>query len=178
MGKGQTLDVILKAAAEIRDKIFIIHMVGDGSQRKELEALSKTLGIQDKVIFYGNQKREDMADWYKKADALLITLRGNNAVGDTMPGKLQAYMATGKPVLGAINGAANEVIRESRCGACVNAGDYAGLAHLMADFIDNPEKFKECGNNGKKYFLENFTLEKYVDSIENQMKKMVNQYDV
>lgn len=57
---------------------------------------------------------------YKKADVLLITLRGNNEVGNIMPGKLQMYMTTGKPIFGAINGAANEVIKEAECGACVD----------------------------------------------------------
>lgn len=174
MGKGQTLDVIVRAVAEIKDRTdFIVHMVGDGSQKTELEELTKTLGVQDKVVFYGNQKRDSMPGWYKKADALLITLRGNNAVGNTMPGKLQMYMTTGKPILGAINGAASEVINESSCGKCVMAGDYVGLSQLMADYIDNPQKYKDCGENGKKYFMEHFTLDKYCDDMERLLMSVV-----
>ncbi|WP_295155233.1 glycosyltransferase family 4 protein [uncultured Ruminococcus sp.] len=173
MGQGQRLDVIIKAAAKIRSRDFLVHMVGDGSQREELEKLSKKLGVQDKVIFHGNQQREDMPSWYRKADVLLITLRGNNAVGNTMPGKLQAYMTTGKPVLGAINGAAAEVINAAKCGRCVAAGDHKGLSELMMDYIDNSDKYKECGNNAKIYFKKHFTLEKYCDSLENVLKEMV-----
>lgn len=179
MGKGQTLDVIIRAAAELKDRDdFLIHMVGDGSKRTELEKLSRELGISKKVIFYGNQKREKMPEFYRKADALLITLRGNNAVGNTMPGKLQMYMTTGKPVFGAINGAANEVIQESGCGACVKAGDYKGLAKLMTDYMDHAEKYSGCGEKGKTYFKDHFTLKNYVDSLEKLMKKMVEEYEV
>ena len=179
MGKGQTLDVIIRAAAELKDrKDFLIHMVGDGSKRTELEELSRELGISEKVLFYGNQKRENMPKFYMKADVLLITLRGNNAVGNTMPGKLQMYMTTGKPILGAINGAANEVIRESECGACVQAGDYKGLAKLMADYMNWPQKYIECGKNAKAYFLRHFTLKKYMDSLEELMKEMVEKYEI
>ncbi len=179
MGKGQTLDSIIRAAAELKNREdFLIHMVGDGSKRTELEAMSKTLGVSEKVIFYGNQKRQDMPDFYKKADALLITLRGNNAVGNTMPGKLQMYMTTGKPIFGAINGAANEVIRESGCGACVAAGDYKGLAELMADYINHAEKYSDCGNKGRSFFKNYFTLKNYTDNLEELMKKMVKDYEV
>lgn len=174
MGKGQTLDVIIRAVAELKDRDnFVVHMVGDGSRRKELEELSKELGVQDRFVFYGNQSREKMPDFYKKADALLITLRGNNAVGNTMPGKLQTYMTTGKPILGAINGAANEVIKESGCGKCVSAGDYKGLASIMIDFIDNPNNYINCGKKAKTYFRDNFTLTKYCDDLEKQMKRLV-----
>ena len=174
MGKGQTLDVIIRAAAELKNRNdFIVHMVGDGSRRAELEELTRQLGVEDKVIFYGNQSRDSMSEFYKKADALLITLRGNNAVGNTMPGKLQMYMTTGKPILGAINGAANEVIKEAGCGKCVAAGDYKGLAAIMEDYIENREEYTNCGTNARKYFLSNFTLKKYCDDLEEQLKKLI-----
>ena len=174
MGKGQTLDVIIRAAAELKDRNdFFVHMVGDGSRKAELEGLSKELGVEDKIVFYGNQSRDAMPEFYKKADALLITLRGNNAVGNTMPGKLQMYMTTGKPILGAINGAANEVIKEAGCGKCVAAGDYKGLASIMEDYINNKEEYVDCGPNARKYFLANFTLKKYCDDLEEQLKKLI-----
>lgn len=174
MGKGATLEVIINAVAELKNrKDFLVHMVGDGSRRKDLESLTSKLGVSDKVIFYGNQTRDKMPEFYKKADALLITLRGNNAVGDTMPGKLQMYMTTGKPILGSINGAAKEVIEESKCGKCVAAGDYKGLASIMADYIDNQENYRTCGENAREYFKVNFTLKKYCDDLEVQLRKLV-----
>jgi len=176
MGKGQWLDVIIRATAELKDRNdFIVHMVGDGSKREELESLSQELGVTDKVIFYGNQKRDFMPSFYRKADALLLTLRGNNFVGNTMPGKLQMYMTTGKPVFGSINGAAAEVINESQCGACVSAGDYKGLSVLMADFIENKDKYTLCGRKAKEYFIEHFTLEKYCNSLESLLYKLVGE---
>lgn len=176
MGKGQWIDTIIRSVAELKDRNdFIVHMVGDGSKREELELLSQELGVSDKVVFYGNQKREDMPSFYRKADALLLTLRGNNYVGNTMPGKLQMYMTTGKPVFGAINGAASEVINEAQCGACVPAGDYKGLAMLMRDFIENRNKYTLCGKKAKQYFIEHFTLEKYCNRLESLLNKLVRE---
>ena len=170
IGKGQRADVIVEAAKILgRRGDYRIHMVGDGRMREELERKVREAGLADNVIFYGNQKREDMPSFYKMADALLITLRGNNEVGNTMPGKLQMYMTTGKPILGAINGAANEVIHESRCGACVKAGDYKGLADLMLRYIEHPDLFEGCGENARSYFKEHFTLEKFMDVLEKEL---------
>ena len=172
MGKGQTLDVIVRAAAEIKEQPFVVHMVGDGSQRAALEQLADSLDVKDKFIFYGNQKREDMPGFYRKSDALLITLRGNNAVGNTMPGKLQVYMTTGKPILGAINGAAAEVIEDAKCGKCVPAGDYKGLAALMKDYIEHSERYRTCGESAAEYFLAHFTLQKYCDELERLLESV------
>lgn len=178
LGKGQRLDVIINAASELgARKDYKVHFVGDGRMRTKLEQMVEEKGLQNNFVFYGNQKRQDMPSFYKKADALLITLRGNNEVGDTMPGKLQMYMTTGKPILGAINGAAQEVIRQSNCGSCVNAGDYKGLAELMKRFIEHSEEYKEqhVGRNARIYFKENFTLEKYMDGLCGELERIIKQ---
>ncbi|MCI7273138.1 glycosyltransferase family 4 protein [bacterium] len=173
LGKGQRLDVIIKAAKILGNrKDYKIHFVGDGRMRGELENMVREYGLEDNVTFYGNQKREDMPRFYKMADALLITLRGNNEVGDTMPGKLQMYMTTGKPIFGAINGAAYEVIKEARCGSCVKAGDYEGLAKLMKLYIEHPSDFEQCGQNARNYFMKHFTLDIYMDGLEKELESM------
>ena len=174
LGKGQRVDVIIKAAAILgRRNDYKIHIVGDGRVRRDLENLVKADGLDDNVIFYGNQQRKDMPRFYKKADVLLITLRGNNEVGDTMPGKLQMYMTTGKPILGAINGAAGEVIREAQCGSCVKAGDCQGLANLMRHYIECPNEFVNCGANARRYFRQHFTLENYMSGLEQALQEFI-----
>ena len=172
LGRGQRIDVIIRAAAEIDCDYFRIHILGDGSMKKELENLVKDLKVEEKVLFYGNKKRDELPYYYREADAFLLTLRGDNFVGNTMPGKLQTYMACGKPVFGAINGAAKEVIMSARCGACVPAEDYKGLARLMKDYIQNPMDYVSCGANGRKYFSENFTLKRFCDDLEKLTEKM------
>ena len=176
LGAGATLEVIIGAAGILGKRTdYKVHFVGDGSQRTKLETLVNSLGLSDNFIFHGNKSRAEMPGYYKMADALLITLRGNNEVGNTMPGKLQMYMTTGKPIFGAINGAAKEVIEESRCGKCVNAGDMDGLAALMLDFIENRSVYSECGENARTYFRTHFTLDKCVSHLENELSNLLKQ---
>lgn len=174
LGKGQCVDVIIKAAALLgKRNDYMVHLVGDGRMRHELEQMVKENDLESNVVFYGNQKREDMPLFYKKADVLLITLRGNNEVGNTMPGKLQMYMTTGKPIMGAINGAAAEVIEEAQCGSCSKAGDYEGLAKLMKFYIEHPKEYDVCGKNARNYFKRHFTLEHFMDGLESELKILV-----
>lgn len=175
IGKAQRADVIIEAARVLgKRNDYKIHMVGDGRMREELQQKVREYGLEENVIFYGNQKRDDMPKFYKMADCLLITLRGNNEVGNTIPGKMQMYMTTGKTIIGAINGGAQEVIKEAKCGSCVNAGDYEGLAKLMQFYIEHPENFDECGENARKYFMEHFTLEHYMNGLEKELEAVVN----
>ena len=174
LGAGQRVDVIIRAAAMLRDrKDFLIHIVGYGSQYAELTELAQKLNISDRIIFYGQQRSVDMPSFYKKADVLLLTLRGNNFVGNTMPGKLQTYMTTGKPILGAINGASQQVIRESGAGKCVDSGDYKGLAGIMLEYIEHPSDFQTCGAGAKKYFEKNFTKKIFMERLECELQNLI-----
>lgn len=177
LGKGQKLETIIKAAAILNRHEttgFQIHIVGDGSMRQSLEQMAKDEGVAGSIIFHGQQKKTDMPTYYRKADALLLTLRGNNYVGNTMPGKLQTYMTTGKPIFGAINGAARQVIEEADCGACAPAEDAEGLASIMANYIKNPDNYKDCGDRAKEYFNKHFTLPVFMDRLENELTELVS----
>ena len=74
-------------------------------------------------------------------------------------------MSGGRPVFASIDGAAAEIINESGCGVCVRSGDYRGLSEKMADFIQNPQNYSNCGKNGKDYFENHFTIEQFIKSL-------------
>lgn len=173
LGKGQKIETIFRAASRIKDKEFLVHIVGDGSMKGELEQLSKQLDVQEKFVFHGQQSRDKMPEYYQKADALLITLRGNNFVGNTMPGKLQTYMTAGKPIFGAINGAAMQVIREANCGGCAPAEDADGLAKIMLDYIEHPQAYAGCGERARAYFRAHFTMDVFMERLEKEIEALV-----
>lgn len=174
IGKGQHLETLVEVAEILGDRQdYKIHIVGDGWRKTAIESLVKEKGLETHFVFYGNQKRSDMPMYYKKADVMLILLRQINAVGLTMPGKLQAYMTLKKPIFGAINGAAHEVIEEANCGSCVPAEDAKGLAAIMLHYIKKPHDYENCGKNAEKYFLAHFTLNNYVDELEKEMNNLI-----
>ena len=82
-------------------------------------------------------------------------------------------MTTGKPIFGAINGAANEVISESGCGKSVASGDYKGLAELMREYIETPDRYAQCGEKARDYFMKHFTQEIFIDKLENELMSLL-----
>lgn len=173
IGLAQDIDCILNAVYLIKnDYKFKVHFVGDGSYLEQCKVVVHEKKLTNYIVFHGQHPTEDMSKYYLFADACLLTLKGGNFVSQTIPSKLQGYMAAGRTVLGAINGAAQEVIKESQCGESVKAGDYYALAKLMSDFIENPDKYKEKGENGRKYFVKNFTIERYMEKLLIQFYKL------
>ena len=74
-------------------------------------------------------------------------------------------MGAGKPILAAINGGAADVIADADCGRRVPAGDAEGLAGLMEEMLASNDHFASLGENGKIYFINNFTLDKYTKDL-------------
>lgn len=176
IGIAQDIECILDATEKIKQiPNFKVHFVGDGSYLEKSKAIAKKKGLDDIVFFYGRHPLEKMPDFYKLADACLLTLKAENLIGLTMPSKLQGYMAAGKTVIGAINGAAQEVIKESQCGLCADASDSKVLSEAMKDFIENPGKYKDCGEKGREYFRKHFTKDIFMEKIEEELYRIVEE---
>lgn len=174
IGKLQQMGCMLNAVKRIsRRNDFELHIVGTGSAIDECKKFVADNGLERHVVFHGRHPYDKMPDFYRLADACVLTLNVPGApwISSTLPSRLQGYMAAGKPILAAISGSANEVIRESGCGKAVEAGDDEGLAALFEDFIDNRGEYENCGERGRAYYRERFTKARYMDDIEKLLEK-------
>lgn len=174
IGKAQSVETIIKAAKEVKNKNIKIHIVGDGTSLEECKNLERTLNL-DNVIFYGRKPAEQMNEYYNMADVMLITLSKNEVINKTIPGKLQSYMAARKPIVGAICGAANDIIKKSECGYCVESEDYKELAKMMDRFAtDSIENKDKMANNAYNYYKENFDKVKFISKLLKLLEGGVN----
>lgn len=169
LGESQNLDAIgevimlLKDVAELK-WIF----VGDGSWKTWLDVFIKEHQLEDIAYTLGRFPGEAMATFYKKADAMLITLRGGFVDLDmTVPARMQSYMSAGRPVLGMIGPGVQDLIAEADCGYAVDAGDYRALADVIRNkVLTDKEAFERKGENGRRCFEREFTLDHCIDHIE------------
>jgi glycosyltransferase involved in cell wall biosynthesis len=75
----------------------------------------------------------------------------------TIPGKLQSYLACGKPIIASLNGIGSKIINESNSGFTSNAEDYESLANTIIDFSKlNSSKREELGKNARDYYEKEF----------------------
>jgi glycosyltransferase involved in cell wall biosynthesis len=171
IGDMQAVEIIIKAANELRDYSYInIHIVGDGSKSEECRKLARNLGLTN-VEFYGRRPITEMPNFYRMADAMLVTLKDNKTLSYTLPGKVQSYMAAGKPIIGAINGEARRVIEQSDSGLCCAAEDYKDLAHLILKFCSSDKKV-QMALNAQRFYFENYSKEKFITSLESSLNKL------
>lgn len=174
IGHSSNCDHIIKAIKKVKESCdnFIVHFVGDGSESENIKTLSKELAVDDKIIFHGRCPQEEINRYYEQADICLLTLSSKTAVGLTPPAKLAGYMAASRPVIASIDGAAKKIILQSNCGAVVSADDIGGFADIIIKAINGELPNKEFGINGRKYFIENFTLDKHLDKLEESLEDM------
>ena len=168
IGAVQSLDTVLRAAKLLQDEEKLRwHIVGEGSELENLKKLASQLQL-DNVIFHGRKPVEQMPKYYAMADAMLVTLTADPIISLTLPGKVQSYMAAGKPVIAASNGEIPKVIAASGCGFCAPAEDAEKLVEAVKAFLSHPDH-QLLGANARKYYEENFSRVKFMDKLEDEL---------
>lgn len=167
VGAAQSVDTIIRAAKLTQDIPNLRwHIVGDGS---EIERLKLLAGENPNVIFHGRKPLEEMPAYYSMADAMLVTMQPDPVLSLTLPGKVQTYLAAGKPVIGAIDGEAAAVIEAADCGFCAPAGDAEALADCARRFVDADRA--SMGRNARIFYEAHFDKERFLDTLEAVLKE-------
>lgn len=162
IGAIQSVETVINAAEMLKDEPVKFHIVGGGTDLERLQKLGKDL---KNVVFYGRRPLEEMPEFYAKSDAMLVTLAADPVLSLTLPGKVQSYMAVGKPIIGAINGETKVVIEDAECGFCGKADDAVELAENIKKFIRSEDRVT-MGRNARKYYEENFEEKLFMDKLE------------
>lgn len=172
VGTAQCIPTILKAAEILKDQQQLRwHVVGDGSELSACLRLAEKMGLTN-VVFHGRKPQEQMLEYYAMADAMLVTLTADPLISLTLPGKVQTYMAAGKPIIGAANGEIYRTIEKSGCGFCAPAEDAEGLAAAVKAFLEHPNK-TILGENARRYYVENFSRARFMDNLERELLESV-----
>ena len=112
-----------------------------------------------------------MPNFFSCADALLVSLKDSEIFSMTIPGKLQSYLACGKPIIASLNGIGAKIIIESRSGLVSKPEDSKGLADSIIRFRNlNDFERKQYGLNARDYFKNEFErsrlLKRLIDIFE------------
>ena len=164
IGAVQSVETVIRAAEKLKDEPVKFHIVGGGTDLDRIQELGKGL---ENVVFYGRRPLEEMPSFYSRADAMLVTLAADPVLSLTLPGKVQSYMAVGKPIIGVIDGETKEVIEAAHCGFCGKAENVDELVENVKAFIRSDRR-KEMGQNARKYYEENFEEKLFMDKLESK----------
>ena len=160
MGKAQSLQYVLDAAAVVEQACPRVRFVfiGGGVELPDLKMAAGHMNLGN-VAFIPQMPMSKIGAYLHAADALLVHLKPDPLFAITIPGKTQAYMAIGKPILMAAPGDAADLISQVRCGIQARPGDPTSIAAAaIALASQDPEELREMGRRGARYYQENLAL--------------------
>lgn len=159
IGKVQSIQNIVEVANQFKkQKNLTFEIIGSGSEYDKIKKLIKKKKLNN--ILLKNQKNYiEIKKEFQKSDILVVLLKKHKLSEITIPSKIQAYMSTGKPILCCMDGEAKRILKEANCGfACKN--DVESIKKMILKISKlKGNKLKKIGNNGRKFFLENFALD-------------------
>lgn len=154
LGDVQGLETALHAVASLDDLPDLhLRLVGDGVARPRLQELAASLGIDERVHFEGVHDVAVMAQTLASADVQLVSLTDDPLFHITMPSKIQAILACGRPLISSAPGDAGRLTLESGAGCATGAGDVAALADALRGLHAlSEEELAELGRRGREFY--------------------------
>ncbi|MFH6597902.1 glycosyltransferase family 4 protein [Ectopseudomonas khazarica] len=160
LGMAQALETLVQAAVHLRDDPHIrLVLVGSGSRLPWLQAQKQARGL-DNLILPGRFPMEAMPSIFERSSVLLVSLNAEPIFAQTIPSKIQAYLAAGRPVVAALDGEGARVVQEAKAGVASPAGQVLPLiANIRSMFALSAEARAAMGSSGRAYFAEHFEMQ-------------------
>ncbi len=160
-------ELFLRAVARVTRQLpearFLL--VGDGPRRNELEELSRSLGVQDRVLFLGT--RSDIPQLLSIADVLVLSSHM-----EANPVSILEALACGKPVVAPRVGSIPETIEDGVNGYLFPAGDEAQLAARLGHLLECPDQARRMGAVGRERVVAHWSLERMVEGYQDLIDRV------
>jgi len=149
------LGTLIDAAATLRGVLPIaVVIVGDGPERRSLEAAAKRLGIEGEVRFLGH--REDARRWLAGCDAYV-----NCSISEGVSLTILEAMAAALPIVATRVGGTPEVV-DAASGRLIPSRDARALSEALLQLARNPGVRAALGRSARQRLETRFTLERMV----------------
>ena len=145
---------LIRAVALLRDQGLSIELwlIGEGSQRPQLEALIAELDLADRVQLLGS--RRDIPELLAQLDLFVFSARPDEGFGIA----LAEAMAAGVPIVAPDVGACREVLDGGRCGLLEEPGDPSSLAEGIRQVLADPLAAQQRSEAARQRALRQFSV--------------------
>lgn len=169
LGLVQGLDTLVQAAQHIDAEARVV-FVGDGADKARIVEMSRELGVEDRVQFIDRQPASRMGAFMAAADALIVHLRKSELSRYVIPTKTLAYLASGRPIVMAMEGAAADVVKDAGAGIIVEPENPSALAAALREMANtDPAEREAVGRRGRDYatrhYAKDVVIPQYADLL-------------
>jgi glycosyltransferase involved in cell wall biosynthesis len=163
IGKAQAIETLVEVAVLLQtDPDVRLVLVGSGSRLDWARGQKERLKL-DNLILPGRFPVNAMPQLFEAASALLVSLKNNEGLADTVPSKIQAYLAAGRPIGAALRGEGGAVVAEAQAGLVCEPENAEALADCIRRMRDlEPQSRALMGRRGRDYFDRNFDMNRQV----------------
>ncbi len=175
LGTAQAVETLLETAIQLKhDPEIRLVLVGSGSRLSWLQAQKQAHGL-DNLLLPGRFPMESMPQIFDRSASLLVSLKDEDIFAQTIPSKIQAYLAAGRPIIASLRGEGARVVAEAGAGEACKPEDATALAALIRSMKGRPAaELQAMGLAGKAYFNEHFEMSsqvaRLVEILETQSK--------
>ena len=151
--KGQ--DMLIRSLPLIHRRVpdAAVLIVGDGSQRDDLEKLVDKLGLRRDVVFTGRKAWVDTPAYFAAGDVFCMPTRTRKA-GFEIEGLGIVYLeasACGLPVVAGDSGGAPDAVQDGVTGYVVNGRATEEIAERVSALLLDRELAREMGQWGRRW---------------------------
>ena len=171
LGLIQLIPLITEAMDKLRDKDIYFHVIGMGPKTEFLVNDIKERRLEGKVIYHGPIVAKIAASYFKRIDALYISLSGDGPVGKTIPSKLLMSMAFGRPIIGVLKGDGRDILCESGGGFVADENAESVKNAILAIHNLNEKEKERLGALNRNYYESHFSTKEVCRLIEKEFRK-------
>jgi glycosyltransferase involved in cell wall biosynthesis len=151
IGYAHALDTVIDAAELFSSRPDIHFLfVGDGSEKRRLQALAVQKGLRN-VTFHPPVPAEELPRYASLAKAAIVSQRDVPLFAGNRPAKLFAMMGCGKPLVFCGDGEGARLVEQARSGIAVRPEDPRALARAIDDLLSDDSALAEFGRQGRRF---------------------------
>lgn len=173
IGESQSFSTLLNAAKILKNRQIPVSWVvfGDGRMKEMVLRKIYDLGLENHFFLKGSFPALEMPKYFSCVDGLIVSLKKSEIFSMTIPGKLQSYLACGKPIIGSLDGVGAKIIDESGCGFTARAESVEELVEAVISLYSLSQSERiSLGLKGRAYFEKNFEREMLLNKLESILK--------
>jgi glycosyltransferase involved in cell wall biosynthesis len=169
IGESQSFETLLNAASILKQQGLKVQwlILGDGRMREIVLKKVDKLNLTDTFHLLGSYPSSEMPKFFSCADALIVSLKRDPVFSLTIPSKIQAYLACGKPLIVSLDGEGARIVEEAQCGLTCPAGDSNILVVKIKEFLKlSLEDREQMGLNARLFFDKEFSEHRILEKLE------------
>lgn len=159
------VEYLIRAMPLVAEQLDIrLDVVGEGELRAQLEELSNSLKLKDKVNFTGRIKDELLGTYYRDCDLFVLPAIVDSK-GDTegLGMVLVEALSYGKPVIASAVGGIVDIVKDKKTGILMPQKDEKALAQAIVAILKNPSLAEKLASAGYQHIVKYFDWDKIVE---------------